>query len=155
MNNLVLSDSSSIDFICIIDKSKKWKNCIDIRIANDTSVNCIINHFLMLKSYLYSDKYVVIGISLVVAVKKEGDNSRKMIVVNNLNVNYMYRINFNDFISWYLSTYSSLEIYNSEYDDYEMVYRLRLNKLDDGDLYVPLFPWSESWVVYNSVSYYK
>lgn len=155
MNNLVPSTSSLVDNICKIEICKSWKNCIDIRISNDTSINNITDHFLLLKSYLFSDKYIVIGVSIVVESKKNESNDKIMFIVDNLNVNYMYRLNYNEFISWYLSSYSNMDVYLDEFECYDVFYRMRMNKLDKDDMLVPLYPWSESWIKYNSVSYYN
>ena len=155
MNNLVASNSSLVGDICKIEKCKKWKNCIDICVSDDTSINNITNHFLLLKSYLFSDKYIVVGVSIVVESMKIESKDKRMFIVDNLNVNYMYRLNYNEFICWYLNSYSNMDVYLNEFECYDIFYRLRLNKIEDDDIYVPLYPWSESWIKYNSVSYYN
>ncbi len=156
MNNLVLNKNSKISDVCVIRKSIDWRNSIDIIISSDSSLDSVRNHFLVIKSYLYSDMCIVKSISVIMEKYKDDYGKKKFVVVDNLNVGYMYRIDFNDYITWYLNYYLKFNSYSFDVDDGLIYYRLSLiyNGVNIFE-YVPEYPWSDDWCNINKVRYYK
>lgn len=123
-------------------KKNNWKNSLDIIFDNDDDIN-LINLFLILKSYLLSNKIIVEKMYIIIK-NLEFDF---IIVYKNVNVYEMYKLNINEFVIWY-----NMNL-NNEYEYIKKSeicgIRFVFYKLDN-DIY-PKYPWSEDWKNYNNL----
>lgn len=129
-----------------IEKSKDWKNSIDIELNIKKEIN-ILNLFIIIKSYIKNIEFFCFKMSTI--VKK----SENIFITENLMINQFLKMNYWDFEQWLLEKIYLENKYVSEEKD---LYAIRisfqkkiiegLNSKYDKDVlkYLkPVYPWKE------------
>lgn len=129
-----------------IEKSKDWKNSIDIELNIKKEIN-ILNLFIIIKSYIKNIEFFCFKMSTIV---KKNEN---IFITENLMINQFLKMNYWDFEQWLLEKIYLENKYVSEEKD---LYAIRLsfqkkiieglNSKYDKDVLKhlkPVYPWKE------------
>ena len=139
------------DIFFSIKKSKEWNFSIEISLDPNKPVN-INNFFLIIKSYMMNKKYYAYGICSI--IKKNNDE----IVSENINLNFIKRLNvfeFEDWIKYRLSVDKKYLDENSFYC-FRIMYNkeiiekfLYIDNIDVLEILKPKYPWNKKIIFYN------
>jgi len=143
--NIIKIPQNNLEYFKI-EKSKDWKNCIDIELNIKKEIN-ILNLFIIIKSYIKNIEFFCFKMSTIVK------NSEDIFITENLMINQFLKMNYWDFEQWLLEKIYLESKYVSEEKD---LYAIRLsfqkkiieglNSKYDKDVlkYLkPVYPWKE------------
>lgn len=127
-------------------KKNNWKNSFDIEFNTNINDLHILNLYLILKSYLYNSKIIIKNMFIY---SIDSNNKNNIILLKQLDINILYKINFLDFVSLIYN----INIYENNYINNINISGIRINSymFFSENLLEPIFPWSSEWLNYIGV----
>lgn len=153
MNNLI-NKKSYINSNYLNDKEfynikkNNWSESFDIEFETNINNLNLLNLFLILKSYLFSSNTLIKNIFIY---GYEYSNKNNIILLKQLDINILYKINFLDFVSLMYN----VNIYENNYINDMNISGIRivLYSIYNNELYEPIYPWSKEWLNYLGITH--
>jgi hypothetical protein len=138
-----------------IEKSKEWKNSIDIKIKQEEKN--IVNLFMILKSYSKNLEFFCFKIMSIIEKKEE----KETLITENFHINFIQKASIIDFENWFISRINYDKKYISKIEDLhgfricfqkDIIKGLDLKYEKDVLKYLkPIYPWSKEIIEENKM----
>lgn len=108
----------------------------------------ILNLFLILKSYLYNSKIIIKNMFIY---SKNNEYKENIILLKQLDINILYKINFIDFVSFIYN----INVYENNYINTVNISGIRVLTYSsiDNELLEPIYPWNNKWLNYLGITH--
>lgn len=151
MNNLI-NKKSYINSNYINDnefyniKKNEWNNSFDIEFETNVNNLNLLNLYLILKSYIYNSNLIIKNMFIY---GYENENKNNVILLKQLDIHILYKINFLDFVSLIYN----INIYENNYINTMNICGIRIifYSSSSNELLEPIYPWSKEWLNYLGI----
>ncbi len=127
-------------------KKNKWNNSFDIEFETNVNNLNLLNLYLILKSYIYNSNLIIKNMFIY---GYEDENKNNVILLKQLDIHILYKINFLDFVSLIYN----INIYENNYINTMNICGIRIifYSSSSNELLEPIYPWSKEWLNYLGI----